>query len=223
MKRLFDITLSALGLILFSPVLLVLSLCVKVSDGGPIFFRQERVGRGGKPFRIIKFRSMVLNAEKLGLSITRDHDPRITKIGRLLRKTKLDELPQLWNVLIGEMSFVGPRPEVPRYVARYTQHQRKVLELTPGITDLATIQFRHEEELLADAKDPEQFYVDYCMPKKIELNLRYAAKASVWGDLGVIFRTLLACLQPPAQSAQAPTDTGAACQAPRRPDPGAEE
>ena len=121
MKRLFDITLSALGLILFSPVLLVLSLCVKVSDGGPIFFRQERVGRGGKPFRIIKFRSMVLNAEKLGLSITRDHDPRITKIGRLLRKTKLDELPQLWNVLIGEMSFVGPRPEVPRYVARYTQ------------------------------------------------------------------------------------------------------
>ena len=161
-KRCFDITFSGLGLLALSPLLLVISVLVKVSDCGPAFYRQQRVGRGGVPFRIWKFRTMVVNAEKLGLSVTKDGDPRITRMGRLLRKTKLDELPQLWNVLVGEMSFVGPRPEVQRYVDRYSAEQRQILELKPGITDLATLEFRNEEELLATASDTEKLYLEYC-------------------------------------------------------------
>jgi lipopolysaccharide/colanic/teichoic acid biosynthesis glycosyltransferase len=189
-KRLFDIFFSALGLLALCPVLILLALWVKLSDFGPVFYRQVRVGRGGEPFRIWKFRSMVVNADKMGLSVTSGNDPRITRVGRLLRKTKLDELPQLWNVLAGEMSFVGPRPEVPRYVERYTTEQREILKLKPGITDLATLEFRDEEDLLKAQADVEKFYIEVCVPRKIELNLQYARHASVGRDIWIILQTL---------------------------------
>lgn len=196
-KRVFDILCASIGVVALSPAGIVIALAIKLSDGGPVFFRQQRVGQGGKLFHILKFRSMVVGAEKLGPGVTREGDRRITKIGRFLRKTKLDELPQLWNVLIGDMGMVGPRPEVPRYVENYTAEQRIVLSLKPGITDLATIEFRNEEELLgrsagAKEQDTEEFYVGYCVPRKIELNLAYAARANVWEDIKIILRTLLA-------------------------------
>lgn len=174
-----------------SPLLLLLGLAVRWSDGSPVFFRQERVGYEGRRFRIWKFRTMVVNAEQMGAAVTRDGDPRITRVGRFLRKTKLDELPQLFNVLVGEMSFVGPRPEVPKYVAQYTAQQAVILQLKPGITDLATLQFRNEEELLSEAMDTEQFYLEYCVPRKIQLNLQYARRSGLWSDTLIILRTLL--------------------------------
>lgn len=189
-KRLYDIFFAVLGLALFWPLLLVLSLLVKLSDGGPVFFRQERVGRGGVPFKIWKFRSMVVNAERIGLGVTRGGDPRVTRVGRFLRRFKLDELPQLFNVLVGEMSFVGPRPEVPKYVGLYTSEQREILKLRPGITDLATLQFRDEEELLRSAEDTEAFYIEHCVPEKIRLNLLYAGKANLWQDTRIILQTI---------------------------------
>jgi lipopolysaccharide/colanic/teichoic acid biosynthesis glycosyltransferase len=189
-KRVYDLFFSFIGLLVLSPVLLVLAVLVKCSDGGPVFYLQERVGLGGRVFRIWKFRSMVVNADRLGIAVTRDGDPRITRVGRFLRKTKLDELPQLWNVFVGEMSLVGPRPEVPKYVAHYSAAQRRILDLKPGITDLATLRFRNEEELLRSAKDTESFYLEYCVPRKIELNLEYARRAGVWGDTMIILRTL---------------------------------
>lgn len=189
-KRTFDFFISLSGLLLLSPLLGLLAIAVKASSRGPVFFRQRRIGKDGSEFFIIKFRSMVVNAEKLGLGVTRDGDPRITKVGRFLRKTKLDELPQLWNVLLGDMSFVGPRPEIPCYVEKYTVEQKRVLRLKPGITDLATLEFRNEEELLGTVADTERFYLEYCLPRKIELNLAYADKASVWEDLKIILRTL---------------------------------
>lgn len=194
MKRVFDFTVAGFGLVVLSPVLLALAVAIKVSDGGPVFFRQQRVGQGGKLFWILKFRSMVVNAEKLGISVTKDGDTRITRMGRFMRKTKLDELPQLWNVFLGEMSFVGPRPEVPRYVARYTDEQKQVLALKPGITDPASLEFRDEEGLLQKAGNPEaveEFYMTQCVPRKIELSLEYAARAGVWSDVVVIWRTVL--------------------------------
>lgn len=189
-KRLFDVAGAVLGIILMLPLGLLTCLCIKLADGGPVFYRQIRVGRFGRPFRIWKFRSMVVGAERLGCSLTRGEDPRVTRIGRLLRKTKMDELPQLWNVLAGEMSFVGPRPEVPRYVERYTPEQREVLNCKPGITDLASLLFRNEEALLRGAADVEEFYVRYCLPKKIELNLQYMERAGVLQDIWIILRTL---------------------------------
>ena len=149
LKRLFDLFFAVVGLLVLSLVFLLIALIVKLSDGGPVLFRQQRVGQGGRWFRVLKFRSMVPSAEKMGPSITSDDDPRITRIGRFLRKTKLDELPQLWNVLVGDMSFVGPRPEVSKYVEQYTAEQRRVLALKPGITDPATLEFRDEEEMLS--------------------------------------------------------------------------
>ena len=190
-KRAFDLTCSALGLVLLSPTFAVIALAVKLGDGGPVFYRQHRVGRFGQRFWIWKFRTMVVDAERKGLQVTRDGDPRITRIGRFLRKAKLDELPQLWNVLKGEMSFVGPRPEVPRYVELYTPEQRAVLDLKPGITDLASLEFRDEEELLRGREDVEQFYLEVCVPRKIELNLEYAQRASLRSDVGVMVRTVL--------------------------------
>jgi lipopolysaccharide/colanic/teichoic acid biosynthesis glycosyltransferase len=184
-----------MGLILLSPLFLVLAVLVKWSDGGPVFYRQERVGLGGRLFRILKFRSMVIDADRLGIAVTRDGDPRITGVGRFLRKTKLDELPQLWNVFVGEMSLVGPRPEVPQYVARYTEAQRAILELKPGITDLATLRFRNEEALLRAATDTERFYLEHCVPRKIELNLAYARRAGIWSDTVIIMQTLLPWLE----------------------------
>ena len=190
MKRCFDFCSSVAGLLLLLPAFAVLALLVKAHDRGPVFFRQKRVGRHGREFVLLKFRSMRVDAEKMGGSITADGDSRITPMGRLLRKTKMDELPQLFNVAMGDMSLVGPRPEVARYVALYTDEQRQVLDLRPGITDLASIEFRREEELLAAAPDPEKFYVDYCLPKKIELNLRYARDATILKDLVIILKTL---------------------------------
>lgn len=189
-KRLFDILASGFGMSFLLPFGLLIAAIIKLSDRGPVFYRQVRVGQFGEPFRIWKFRSMVVDADKLGLSVTRDGDPRITAIGRLLRKTKLDELPQLWNVFKGEMSFVGPRPEVPRYVQCYTQAQKLVLQLKPGITDLATLAFRNEEELLRNVADTEAFYLEHCVPRKIALNLAYSAGASLWEDTKIIIRTL---------------------------------
>ena len=195
-KRAYDLVLAFFGLLLLGPSLfLVLAMVVKLSDGGPVFFRQQRVGRHGRLFWIWKFRTMVVDADKTGLKITSGNDPRITRIGRFLRKTKLDELPQLGNVLLGEMSFVGPRPEVPRYVELYTPAQREILKLKPGITDLATLQFRNEEELLRSAVDVESFYVENCLPRKIELNLLYAKRAGLWQDTLMILRTVFAFLR----------------------------
>jgi lipopolysaccharide/colanic/teichoic acid biosynthesis glycosyltransferase len=189
-KRVYDLALATLGLVLFAPVLLVIALVVKLADRGPVFYRQQRVGQHGRLFWIWKFRTMVINADRQGLGVTKDGDQRITPVGRWLRKTKLDELPQLWNVWRGEMSFVGPRPEVPQYVARYTPAQREILQLKPGITDLATLAFRNEEELLAAATDVESFYVVHCVPRKIELNLKYRERANLWQDTRIIVQTL---------------------------------
>jgi lipopolysaccharide/colanic/teichoic acid biosynthesis glycosyltransferase len=190
-KRLFDLLFSSLGLVVLSPVLAALALLVWLEDHGPVFYRQVRVGLHGKPFRIWKFRSMVLNADRQGLPLTVGRDPRITRVGSILRQTKLDELPQLFNVLVGEMSFVGPRPEVQKYVELYSPEQRQVLELIPGITDLASIKYRAESELLAASNSPEQTYIDEIMPAKIRLNLEYAQGSSVLSDLLVILRTLV--------------------------------
>lgn len=189
-KRFYDLFFSITGLLLLSPILLLIGALVKAHDRGPVFFRQRRIGFRGEPFYIWKFRTMIVDAEKSGLSVTKDGDERITPIGRVLRKLKLDELPQLINVAKGEMSLVGPRPEVPQYVARYNEAQKKVLELKPGITDLATLAFRNEETLLKSADDLENFYINFCVPKKIELNLRYAERANLWQDTKIILRTL---------------------------------
>jgi len=189
-KRLFDFLCACAGLLVLLPLGLVLAIWIKLDDGGPIFFSQIRIGQFGKPFRIWKFRSMVVNAHKLGLAITQAADRRITRVGRLLRQTKLDELPQLWNVLVGNMSLVGPRPEVRRYVKLYTPWQREILRLKPGITDLASLVFRDEESLLRGATNVEQFYIQNCIPKKIELNLLYARRAGLFQDLRIIFLTV---------------------------------
>jgi lipopolysaccharide/colanic/teichoic acid biosynthesis glycosyltransferase len=188
-KRLFDLLLSALGLLLLAPLLLLIALWVKLDSPGPVFFRQERVGRHGRAFLIHKFRTM--RVDNAGLQITVGADPRITRSGHFLRASKLDELPQLWDVLRGAMSLVGPRPEVPRYVALYPPGLREiVLSVRPGITDLASLEFRHESELLARAADPEREYVDVLLPQKLALARRYVETASLAQDLRIIWRTL---------------------------------
>ena len=189
-KRLFDLACSAAGLVILSPLLLLIALALKLSSRGPVFFRQVRVGMGGAPFRIWKFRTMVEGAERQGGALTVGADPRITRAGRLLRATKLDELPQLFNVLAGEMSLVGPRPEVARYVSGYTAEERRVLELVPGMTDPASIEYRDEARLLAGRADPERAYVEEIAPRKIRLNLEYAARATRWSDFVIIVKTV---------------------------------
>jgi len=189
-KRAFDALAAGVGLLLLSPLLVLIAAVVKLADGGPIFFRQQRVGRGGQPFLMWKFRTMVPGAERLGHQITVGNDPRVTPVGRVLRALKLDELPQLINVLAGDMSLVGPRPEVSRYTALYSPQERPVLDLVPGITDPASIRYRDEGALLAAAADPERIYVDEIMPDKIRLNLEYAARATVWSDFLVVVRTV---------------------------------
>ena len=193
-KRAMDIVLSAAALCVLWPVLLLIALAIVVDDPGPVFYRQVRVGRGGKPFRIFKFRTMVVDADKKGLSITVGRDSRITRVGALLRKTKLDELAQLLNVLCGQMSFVGPRPEVPRYVELYTPYQRQVLLVRPGITDYASIAYRNENDLLAGAKDPERMYIETVMPDKIELNMKYLREISPLADVRLILKTIIAVI-----------------------------
>lgn len=190
MKRILDISAALLGLLLIWPLLVCLAVWIAISDGFPVFFRQERIGRHGKPFRMWKFRTMVRNAESLGRPLTVGRDPRITRVGHFLRRTKLDELPQLFNVLRGEMSLVGPRPEVSRYVDQYTDQQRAVLELVPGITDPASIRYCREAELLERSDAPEQLYVQTIMPEKIRLNLEYAKHRSLTTDLRVILMTI---------------------------------
>jgi lipopolysaccharide/colanic/teichoic acid biosynthesis glycosyltransferase len=189
-KRAFDIAVSVGGLFFVAPLLLLIAVLIKGEDGGPVFFRQERIGRGGRPFRIWKFRTMAPHAETLGPQLTTASDHRVTRIGTTLRRRKLDELPQLFNVLAGDMTIVGPRPEVSKYVAMYTPDQRKVLELTPGITDRASIFFSDESGLLAKAPDFERFYVERVVPEKIRLNLEYADRATPLRDLGVVLETL---------------------------------
>lgn len=189
-KRLFDVLWSSMGLLVLAPLGVLIALLVKLADRGPVFYRQTRIGQFGKPFRIWKFRSMVVRADQMGAPVTSEGDPRITWIGRLLRRTKLDELPQLWNVLVGDMSLVGPRPEVPRYVELYTPEQREILKYKPGITDVASLLFRNEQELLRGTGDLEGFYLRYCLPKKIQLNREYAERATLLQDLWVILQTL---------------------------------
>ena len=191
-KRLFDLCLTLPGTLLISPVLLVVAIVVKLGDRGPVFFRQQRIGLQGRPFHIWKFRTMRVDAERLGRAITVGQDSRITRVGHWLRKLKLDELPQLFNVIAGEMSLVGPRPEVPRYVELYTPEQRRVLELMPGITDPASIKYRNESEVLEQAPDPDRAYIEKIMPDKIAVNLDYAETASVMTDLGILCKTLAA-------------------------------
>lgn len=189
-KRLFDVCVSGIGGLLLLPFFLLITAIVFAADGRPVFFLQERVGYRGRRFFICKFRTMVRNADRLGQPLTVGEDARITHIGHWLRKYKLDELPQLINVLKGEMSLVGPRPEVPRYVAQYSREQQRVLELVPGITDPASIAFCDEARLLAGCGDPERVYIERIMPEKIRLNLAYADKADIFSDMRVILGTL---------------------------------
>lgn len=189
-KRCFDIFFSLLGILFLLLLFLFVAIAIKCSSKGPVLFKQERVGKNGKTFKIWKFRSMVVDAEAKGRQITTDGDSRITKVGKFIRKTKIDELPQLFNVLSGKMSFVGPRPEVPRYVELYTEEQRKVLTVKPGITDLASIEYRNENDLLKEAEDPDRKYIEEIMPAKLELNLKYIEKAGFFYDIGLIFKTV---------------------------------
>ena len=194
-KRAMDVVISGGALLVIWPVLLIIALAIKIDDPGPVFYRQVRVGKDGKEFRIYKFRTMIVDADKKGLQITVGKDNRITRMGRFLRKTKLDELAQLINVFVGEMSFVGPRPEVPKYVNLYTPYQRQVLLVRPGITDYASIAYRNENDLLASAEDPEKMYIDVIMPDKIELNMKYLREISPLADLKMIFGTIAAVVK----------------------------
>ena len=195
LKRLMDIVISGGALLVLWPVLVLIALAIKIDDPGPVFYRQVRVGKNGKEFRIYKFRTMVVDADKKGLQITVGKDNRITRMGAFLRKTKLDELAQLINVFKGEMSFVGPRPEVPKYVAMYTPYQRQVLLVQPGITDYASIAYRNENDLLEGAADPERMYIDKIMPDKIELNMKYLHEISPLADIRLIFSTIIAVIK----------------------------
>ncbi len=195
-KRTFDLVGAGVGLLVLAPLFGVIALVVRLEDGGPAFFRQERVGYRGRPFRMWKFRTMVPDADSLGPLLTAGRDPRVTKVGAWLRRLKLDELPQLFNVLVGDMSLVGPRPEVARYVASYDAAARRVLELVPGVTDEASIRYVDESALLAAAADPERFYVEEIVPEKIRINLAYAARATVWRDVLVILTTARQLLWP---------------------------
>ena len=189
-KRLFDWVFAGSGLLLLSPLFLFIAVAIKIDSPGPVFFRQERVGRFGVHFRIHKFRTMGVNAEGRGLQLTAGNDSRITRTGQWLRKYKLDELAQLIDVVLGKMSLVGPRPEVPRYVAMYPEVARKIiLSVRPGITDLASIEFKDENGTLADSKNPERDYIEKILPQKIHLYQKYVSERSLWLDLVLILKT----------------------------------
>ena len=185
----FDCLMSGIGLIFFSPLFIVLAIWIKLDSPGPVFYRQVRVGRHNKDFRIFKFRSMRVGSDKVSLVTIGGRDPRITRSGYFIRKFKLDELPQWINVFIGDMSLVGPRPEVRHYVDYWTPEQMHVLDVRPGITDPASIKFRNENELLEKAEDPEKYYIEVIMQEKIRLYLDYVEHHSFWGDIGLIFKT----------------------------------
>lgn len=189
MKRLFDIVASGLGLIVLSPLFLILAIWIKLDSKGPVFYRQVRVGYKNKDFRIFKFRSMRVGADKGSLVTIGGHDPRITRSGYFIRKFKFDELPQLINVFVGDMSLVGPRPEVRHYVDYWTPEQMHVLDVRPGITDPASIKFRNENELMEKVEDPEKYYIEVIMQEKIRLYLEYVNHHSFMGDIWLIFKT----------------------------------
>lgn len=189
-KRAFDIIVSLAGLVVLFPVMVLVSMAVGLTSRGPVFYRQKRIGRHARPFLCVKFRTMTVGAASQG-SVTTSADRRITAVGRVLRKLKLDELPQLWNVLTGTMSFVGPRPDVPGYADRLEGDARRILQLRPGITGPATLYFRNEEQLLSGVDDPKLYNDTVIWPKKVELNLAYLDNWSFWRDLGYIFHTLV--------------------------------
>lgn len=195
-KRLFDWLASTCGLLVLAPVLLLLALWIKLDSPGPVFFRQERVGQGGKLFRIHKFRTMVSDAERRGLQITVGADARVTRVGQWLRKYKIDELPQLFDVWLGNMSLVGPRPEVPRYVACYPADVRDlVLSVRPGITDKASIEFKDENEILGRSVDPNKAYIEEVLPIKLRYYIEYAKSHSLLGDISLILTTIKALIR----------------------------
>lgn len=195
MKRVFDIIASGLGLLILSPLFLVVAIWVKLDSTGPVFYKQVRVGRNNKDFYLYKFRSMRVGSDKKGLITVGGRDPRVTRSGYYIRKYKLDEFPQLINVFKGDMSLVGPRPEVRKYVDLYTPEQMHVLDVRPGITDLASIRYRNENELLAKASDPEQYYRDIVMQDKLRINLEYVRNHSFFGDIALIFKTFLSIIK----------------------------
>lgn len=200
-KRCFDLVCAGVLLLLLAPVLAVIAVAVKLQDGGPVFYRGMRVGRFGTPFAIFKFRTMVVNAERIGGPSTADDDPRITRVGRRLRKYKLDELPQLLNILRGEMSVVGPRPEVPQYVALLTDEERAILSVRPGLTDWATLWNPDEGSILAGSEDPERVYLERIRPEKVRLQLAYVRQRSLWLDLVIVLQTLRTILRRVAPAA----------------------
>ncbi|HKW63895.1 MAG TPA: sugar transferase [Candidatus Acidoferrum sp.] len=204
LKRALDLVLSTLGLVASLPLLLVLAILTKLESRGPVFYRGVRIGRFGKPFQIFKFRSMVEDAEKLGGDSTPGDDPRVTRVGRFLREYKLDELPQLLNVIKGEMSLVGPRPQVPWAVELYSQEERAILGARPGITDYASLRFRDEGEILRGSANPDKDYLDKIHPEKMRLSLEYVRNQSVWLDCQILLKTLSAVLLRPM-----PAQTGA--------------
>ena len=190
MKRTFDIIVAGIGLALLSPLLLLVAVLIKVDSHGPIFFRQERIGKGFRPFLIYKFRTMVEKAPQMGSPITYGDDFRITRAGRILRKAKLDELPQLFNVVKGEMTFVGPRPELPQFVEMFRQDYEEILKVRPGITDLASLKYRDEAEILGRSVDPRKEYIARVLPDKISLGKQYVRSSSLVFELRLIFKTL---------------------------------
>ena len=189
LKRIFDIVSSLFGLILLSPFMIIIAILIKLDSKGPVFFKQVRVTKNGREFKIFKYRTMKIGSDKYS-QITVGKDSRITKVGDFLRKYKLDEIPQLINVLIGDMSLVGPRPEVPKYVALYTEEQREILKVRAGITDYASIEFSNENDILANEADPEKAYIEKIMPRKIELNKKYLSEISVMTDIKIILLTI---------------------------------
>ena len=207
LKRALDIAVSLIGLVIFSPFMLLIAVLIKLGSSGPVFYRAPRVGKDGQSFRMYKFRTMVTNADRIGPAITVDKDPRITRVGALLRNGRLDEIPQLLNVLRGEMSMVGPRPEAPYYVEMYSSEQRKVLEAKPGMTGPAQIAFRHEEETLSDPEGLDDYYINTILPPKLAIDLRYIENHSVATDLRLLFQTAWALL---ADRLGYPSRTGAA-------------
>lgn len=192
MKRIFDLICSALGIVVLSPIFIIVFLLIKIESPGPGFYTQQRVGRNGRMFNLFKFRTMHLNSDKLTAITVGARDPRITRIGYYLRKYKIDELPQLINVVRGDMSLVGPRPELKKFVDLYTPEQREVLTVRPGITDFASLEFRNENELLEGKEDPIKYYVDEILPAKLALSLRYVRTRSFLLDIKIILRTIKA-------------------------------
>ena len=193
-KRIFDFFASLFGIIILSPILIVVSIAIKLDSPGKVFFLQKRIGKNENEFNIYKFRTMVSNAEALGSQITIGKDNRITRVGEFIRKYKIDELPQLFNVIKGDMSLVGPRPEVSKYVQLYTKEQRKVFNVKPGITDLASLKYNDENDILGKVDNPEEYYINVVMQDKLNLNLEYIDKNNIFFDISLILKTIIKCL-----------------------------